>query len=301
MQTPKIHAALMTQNELTDLRDNVALLLPWVDSITVVDGGSMDLTIPFMRAWSSVEPKLRFFIHSWSDNFPQQRNNVLRRVAEVAAGGDWLLFVDPDEFLDLPTLQSLRRLPAVVYNKRERYCRVGFKCRSVTLRGPQRVWENHDDYHKGLLIRWSPALQYGHDGEGAVHEVLRGADPIYYTGHHPEFPAFWYEHRKQENIIWPRGLRNFFIGGGGKNLGSKNPSWVELRTITDRIGFRGWHEFLRYLIAGNIDAALKDFLVRHRHERGSDGASEVREGYKAYFRLWHPEEEPQELRGEAIE
>lgn len=297
----RIHACAMTQNELPDLQQNISLLLPYVDSVTVIDGGSIDLTIPTLRAWGKSESKLRLFVHPWQDSFPAQRNNVLSRVGEVAADSDWLLFVDPDEFLDLPTLESMRRVAQVAQGKRERYRRVGFRCRSVTMRGPVRVHESQDDYWKGLLIRWSPALKYGHDGEGAVHETLHGADPIYCTGHHPEFPALWYEHRKQENVIWPRGCRNFFIGGGGKNLGHKNPSWVEFKTIADSLGLRTWHEFQRYLLAGCLDDRLSDWMVRHRHERGYDGASEVREVYKTAFRLYHPEQEPAELRGEVIE
>ena len=77
----KIHVALMTQNELLDLKENVEGLLPHVDSVTIVDGGSLDGTIPYMRNLSrQTNGKVRFFIHPWTDNFPAQRNNYLRRV-----------------------------------------------------------------------------------------------------------------------------------------------------------------------------------------------------------------------------
>ena len=296
----KIHAALMTQNEMLDLSANIALLRQYADSITVVDGGSIDGTIPYMRNMTVQDTKIRFFIHPWRDNFPEQRNNYLRRIAEIASDGDWVLAIDPDEFVEPATLTRLRQLAEHVYAKPERYVRVGIRCRSVTLRGPDRVHHGEDDYRKGLFFRWNPGLRYGHDGEGAVHETLAGADPIFFTGHHPEFNDLVYEHRKQENVTWSRGIRNYFIGGGGPNLGSKNHRWVELKSIVGSLGVDSWHRTHSYLIGGNIDQSLKDWIIRYRHEQGWDGSSEQREWFKTYFRLYHPEEEPAELRNEHI-
>lgn len=291
----------MTQNEHLDLVTNVQTMLPYVDSVTIIDGGSIDGTIPYFRNWSRQDGRIRFFIHPWKDNFPAQRNNYLARVNEIAQDGDWLLCVDPDEVLDDPSFQVLRQIPAVVTAKREKYSRVGFRCRSVSLRGAERVHTNVDNYWKGLYFRWHPGLRYSHDGEGAVHERLDGADPIYMTGHHPEYPPFFYEHRKQENVTWPRGVRNYFCGGGGPNLGSQNHRWVEMKQIAGALGIQTWHQMQAYLLAGNIDGRLKDWIIRYRHERGWDGSSEQREWFKTYFRVYHPEEEPPELRGEVIE
>lgn len=297
----KIHVGMMTQNESTDLIPNVASLLPHVDSVNIVDGGSTDGTIPYFRNWQRVEPKIRYFIHPWRDNFPEQRNNYLRRVGEIAVDGDWVLVCDPDEYFSQEAFASLRRLAEVVQKKREHYQAVAFKCRSVSMRGPERTWSNEDDYWKTLYFRWSPSLRYDHNGEGAVHEILRGASPTYCTGHHPEFPALMYEHVKQENVTWPRGCRNLFIGGGGPNLGKKNPRWLELRAISDRLGLKTWHEFQKYLLVGNIDPQLKAWIIENRKTTGFDGASEHREVYKTLYRFYHPEDEPAELRGEYIE
>jgi hypothetical protein len=163
------------------------------------------------------------------------------------------------------------------------------------------VWDNQDNYWKGLFFRWASHLRYVHDGEGAVHERLVGADPMYQTGHHPEFPNLWYEHRKQENVVWVRGVRNYFIGGGGPNLGSRNPRWVKMKSIAGRLGLDTWHKMNAYLLAGQLDGELRDWIIAHRRETGWDGSSEQREWYKLYFRFYHPEQEPVELRGEAIE
>lgn len=268
----KIHACLMTMNELLDLRDNLVAMLPYVDTATVVDGGSIDGTIPYLRNWSKQEPRVRFFIHPWKDNFPAQRNNYLARVAEIAVAGDWIVAVDPDEVLDQAALASLRDIARVVPAKPEQFARVGFRCRSVRLRASDRVHQQEDSHWKGLFYRWSSDLHYTHHGDGAVHEVLSGADPMYMLGHHPEFPTLFYEHRKQENVIWPRGVRNYYCGGGGMNLGRENPRWVELREIAGRLGISTWQQMHTYLIAGNIASELKDWIVKYRRERGWDGS-----------------------------
>jgi glycosyltransferase involved in cell wall biosynthesis len=285
----RVHCGLMTQNELVDLITNVSLVLPYVDSVTIIDGGSIDGTVSYMRNWSRIESKIRYFIHPWRDNFPEQRNNYLSRIREIANDGDWVLAFDPDEFIEETWLRELRSVPGIVGNN----MRVGFQCRSVSLRGAQRVWENLDPYWKGLFYRWHNGLRYTHDGEGAVHERLLGADPTYNS-------HLIYEHRKQEHVTWPRGVRNYFCGGGGPNLGSRNHRWIELKTIVGNLGIATWHQFHAYLIAGNIDQSLKDWIIRYRHEQGWDGSSEQREFYKTYFKLYHPEEEPGELQHEVI-
>jgi glycosyltransferase involved in cell wall biosynthesis len=267
--------------------------------VTVIDGGSTDGAIPYLRNWERVNPKIRMFIHPWKDNFPEQRNNYLRRVGEIAADGDWVLAFDPDEFLAPDALTDLRAI--IDQANRLKLRRVCFQCRSVSYRGPERVWENVDNYWKGLLYKWSPNLKYGHTGDGPVHETLNGVGSRdMEMGHTPGTRQYLYEHRKQENVIWPRGLRNLFVGGGGPNLGSKNPFWVELRAIASRLGLETWAQFHAYILKGGIDAELKRWFVDHRHDNWGDGSSEHREGFKTVFRLYHPEEEPEETRGEHI-
>ena len=73
-----------------------------------------------------------------------------------------------------------------------------FKCRSVSLKGDKRVWENLDEYWKGLFFRYRPGLHY----IGNPHETL-----VYPNEHlRPLRTDLIYEHVKQENIIWHRGL-----------------------------------------------------------------------------------------------
>jgi len=291
----KIHAAMMTQNELFDLEHNVGRLLEIMDTVTVVDGGSLDGTIPYMRNWARVDERVRFFIHPWNDNFPAQRNNYIARVREIAEPGDYLFACDPDELLD-PVVEG--------HAWREELLRVAgtgvgtglIRCRSVSYRGPLRAWENVDEYHKPLFLKLTPELGYGHGGAMPVHETLYGRAP----GECRLSESFLYEHRKQENVIWPRGARNYFCGGGGPNLGATNHRWVELRQIAYLQEITTWTQMHIALLKGDLHPSLKAWIIKYRLEDGWDGSSEQREWYKTYFRMYHPEEEPAELRGEHI-
>ncbi len=304
----KIIYCLRTQNELTDLIPNITAALPYVDKVICLDGGSQDLTVPYMRNWANQEPKIHFEIDVWRDDFPAARNEYLKRAALYAQEGDWLTTADPDEFYMPETWEKLHR--AIDRAERDGCNMIGLQCRSVSMDGPKRVWENLDDYWKELIVKWDPNFYYSgfkcHEGKAGVpHNILK-------TG-------LLYEHRKQSNITWIRGCRNLWTAGGGPNLGNENPAWQRFRSITDNLGLKTWNQVVSYLVKGNISQDLKQFFIDHMFEGMNcagprtltalyperfpiewDGASEMREGYKAYFRQFHPEEEPQEFRGVEI-
>lgn len=282
----------MTQDRLHETKECVERALPYVDHIVLVDGGSRDDSIYYFRNWSEVEPKIHFYLHPWEDNFSRQRNNYLFRAGEVAKDGDWILVSDPDEWFEEKTFQNLHNIASFVESVG--HTAAGFQCRSISLKGPTKVHESMDDYWKHLFYRWEPDMHYvGNPHEGMV--MPRHGFRMVNT-------PFIYEHIKQENIIWKRGCRNMYIGGGGPNLGDRNQLWLELRSIVKDVYGRllVWHEFEKEMLKGNLDQRVKGWMTKVRLEDGWDGASEHRESYKYYFRVLHPEEEPEELRGEHI-
>lgn len=281
---------MMAQNNMMEVKACVERALPHVDHIVIVDGGSVDDSIFYFRNWSKKEPKLHFYIHPWTDNFSGQRTNYLRHADEFAQPGDWILVSDPDELFEEATFKNLRGIAQAVVSKGN-YNAAGFQCRAISLQGPERVWENLDNYWKHLFYKWEPNMRY----VGNPHEtlVISGGLRIVNT-------PFIYEHIKQDNVIWKRGMRNLFVGGGGPNLGTKNSRWQDLRDICKSLGIDTWHQFNSYLLKGNIAQSLKDWMIKYHDIDGFDGASEHREVYKTYFRIYHPEEEPPELKDKHI-
>jgi glycosyltransferase involved in cell wall biosynthesis len=280
----------MTQNRLHETRACVERALPYVDHVVIVDGGSIDDSIFYLRNWSREEPKLHFYVHPWEDNFPQQRTNYLRRAGEFAQPGDFVLVSDPDELFEEETFSAMRQVceQTIAQGRNS----AGFQCRSVSLRGPKRVWENLDNYWKHLLYLWHPTMHY----IGNPHEslIIPGGLNIWNT-------PFKYEHIKQEDVIWHRGMRNFVIGGGGPNLGNSNHVWIECKEIcrSNNIPLE-WHAFEKYLLKGKIHPVLRQWMIKYHDIDGFDGTSEIRECYKTYFRVYHPEEEPENLKGKHI-
>lgn len=265
---------MMTQNRLVETMNNVQRVLPFVDQVVVVDGGSIDDSIFYMRNWAEKEPKLKFFLSAWRDDFSWQRNNYLKHVPD----NTWALVSDPDEIFSDDILQNLPALVDIAESSGKNM--IGFQCRSVSYKGPVRVWENLDTYWKRLLFKKFHGTAY----QGNPHEHLVN------HSHQIMDTRLVYEHVKQENVIWHRGARNMFVGGGGPNLGQNNPRWVSLRNLCAELGVHTWHQYDQYLIKGNIDQRIKDLLVSFKDLDGWDGSSEHREMYRLYFEIYHPEE-----------
>lgn len=270
----------MTQNRLSETKYCVERVLPWVDKVVIVDGGSIDDSIFYFRNWADKEPKLKFIVSAWRDDFSWQRNNYLAHVPDDT----WALVSDPDEWFTDEVLSNLQRM----VQKAEELGKdmIGFQCRSVSYKGPNRVWENLDRYWKRLLFKKYKGVQYA----GNPHEHLKGHP------HHIMDTDLIYEHVKQENVIWHRGARNLFVGGGGPNLGTNNLRWVQLRNRCKELGITSWHQFDQYLLKGNVHPDIKAWMYNAKDCAGFDGSSEHRELYKLYFRVYHPEEEPEEFR-----
>ena len=84
-------------------------------------------------------------------------------------------------------------------------------------------------------------------------------------------------------------------------MGTKQQLWGPFRELVkQKTGIESWKDFDAYMVGGKIDPEIRARIVEFRKETNYDGASEWREFYKTYFRIYHPEEEPEELKSEVI-
>jgi glycosyltransferase involved in cell wall biosynthesis len=284
----------MTQNSVSETSRCIKRALPYVDHIIIVDGGSIDSSILYFRNWESIEPKLHFYLYPWKDNFSEQRNNYLKEAARFAKMGDIILTSDPDELFEEEAFQKMYTLGERLNNSQ--YNAASFQCRSVSIKGEKRVYENMDDYWKPLMYKWHPEMRY----HGNPHETLSMPIPVLVAS-----TNLIYEHIKQENGIWPKGMRNYIVGGGGPNLSNKNKYWLKLREIMKDLDLNNWHSFNEYLLKGNIDRRLKDEFEKYItlteiFPGHTDGLSEMRECFKTYYFIYHPEELPEYLKDVSI-
>lgn len=283
----RITYCMMTLNRLYEVAKCIERVQPYVDRVVIVDGGSNDDTILTLRNWKGVE----LYLHPWKDHFSNQRNNYLKHAGEDNGGTDWIIVSDPDELFLVDTCKNFRKL-AEEYSK-TRYNMLAFESHSVTLEGQKIVSNNADKYWKGLMFKYSMGMHY----VGNPHETLMMDKGPFMTNLN-----YGYYHIKQNGMTWIRGARNAFIGGGGPNLGDRHPLWKPfLKIVEEDTGITKWNEFDKYLIAGEISPRIREQLIKFKDETGYDGSSEWRELYKTFFRIYHPEKEPEEFVGVRIE
>jgi glycosyltransferase involved in cell wall biosynthesis len=96
----RLSAALIVRNESRYIEGCLRSLSGWVDEIVIVDTGSCDDTIAKAQQFPV---ELRHF--AWCDDFSAARN-----VALAQASGEWILYIDADERLEVPSPALLERL-----------------------------------------------------------------------------------------------------------------------------------------------------------------------------------------------
>ena len=95
-----ISAALIVRDEAAFIEDCLRSLIGNVDEIVLVDTGSRDRTVEIA---SRFPVKLDHF--AWCDDFSAARNFALER-----ASGDWILYIDADERLEIPDRDAFRSM-----------------------------------------------------------------------------------------------------------------------------------------------------------------------------------------------
>ena len=259
----------------------------YVDRIVLI----YDETYPQSKIdeWKKAYAKLDAYFDPWKDSMPEMRNTYLSKLEE----GDWALVSDPDEVFDEHFLRNLRLL--IENAERNGVNQLLINSHDVDEEEDGTLEEGVSDFFKALLFKiGGDAGQVYYMGVGLsknVHETLCG-------NWRPQVlpKEYFYRHYKKFHEVWERGFRNFWMGGGGNNVGpvlpngQPNKPWFSLRAITDRLGLKRWGDVREYMRKGNIDEEFKRWLIDNRNWNDvPDMASEIREGFK-WYKWLHPEE-----------
>jgi hypothetical protein len=141
----RVSAALIVRNESAFIDDCLRSLTGVVDEIVVVDTGSTDDTMEKARRFP-----VGLHTFKWCNDFSAARNFAIDQ-----ASGDWILYVDADERLDVPDRAAWND---VIADRRK----VGWR-----LRFHQRVgWT---PYLELRLFRNDPRIRF----RGVIHECMR--------------------------------------------------------------------------------------------------------------------------------
>lgn len=97
---PKITCGIITYNEERSIQRCIQSVINEVDEILIVDSFSSDKTLDIIK---DEFPSCRIVSNKWDHSFSKQRNIIFDY-----AEGDWILFLDADEFIDKNEIGKLR-------------------------------------------------------------------------------------------------------------------------------------------------------------------------------------------------
>ena len=132
----KLFAVMMIKDEEENLKRCIPTIKPFVDEIIVVDTGSTDRTVEYLKAQGA-----KVFEHPWEDDYSIHRNQGIQHAKDE--GADWIFIVDADEELigEIPLSDIRRKLESSPAD-----------CKVLTLR--------LDDIQKGKVVMTFPTPRF---------------------------------------------------------------------------------------------------------------------------------------------
>lgn len=104
----RISGCIITKNEQENIAACISSLKPIVDEIIVVDTGSEDDTVRIAEDMGAFVVKQR-----WEDDFSKAKNYALEK-----AKGDWIIFLDADEYFTEDMIPKVRPIIEKVHSDR---------------------------------------------------------------------------------------------------------------------------------------------------------------------------------------
>ncbi len=254
----------VTQDRLDNNKRNLPIILPYVDRVVIIDGGSQDGTVEYLK---SLGPKVEVFHRPWDDSFANQYNEYLKH---IKAG--WVLLCDDDE---VPSEQLLLLLRSCVEKSENgtKFDHVEFRANDVTY--VEGDWENRVDngpceYYRKIFFKWNPNLRY----TVHLHQALQGLrGPVAKCKEH-------YYHIKSTKDELRNACRNYFISGEWPSHpveeGIKTPEWNEMKQLiaTHHFGDGLFSNLNGLMVSGKVCQEFKDWAEKYRtHNEGVDGES----------------------------
>ena len=146
----KISACYIVKNEQENIRHSIESLKNQYDELIVIDTGSEDGTVDVVRSLGG-----NVFAYQWQDDFAAARNFALAK-----ATGDWLIFLDADEYFTAATAGNLRRVLEMASPEAD-----GILVDMVNFDAD--TGEVQDHFYQARLLRNWKGLHY----EGIIHEA----------------------------------------------------------------------------------------------------------------------------------
>lgn len=149
----KISACMIAKNEEKNIETCINSYKNIVDEIIVVDTGSSDRTIEIAE---NLDAKVYFF--EWINDFAAAKNFALSK-----AKGDWIIFLDADEYFDEASAKKIRNI--ILSLKNSKYTAIGCKLTNIDKVTNKLI----DSFMQVRIFKNDKNIRY----ESSIHEGLR--------------------------------------------------------------------------------------------------------------------------------
>jgi tetratricopeptide (TPR) repeat protein len=170
----KLTACMIVKNEEVMLSKTLSNLVKSVDEVVMVDTGSTDATVEIAK-----KNGVKLYHFDWIDDFSAARNESLKH-----ATGDWIIWIDADEFVEAEDFKKLKdflaKAKGKAYNLFINECPIdsfNSDCTYFKLK----VFKN------GEGIRFEKPINeniYSKQGSPVVGDGVIKSTPIYHWGNH---------------------------------------------------------------------------------------------------------------------
>jgi len=262
----RTYLCYITLDRFPELKINLDATQGFFDETIVVDGGSTDGTLAYIRKH---RPDIHLIEAPWRDDFAWSRNQYLNKIEELREPGEVSIYcrTDTDEFYAEQTLYNIKSI--IEQALQEGYNQVCLHCFDV-INGKQK----YTDYHKPLLHIFEPGMKYS----DKIHERLVSPYNVLQKNNN-----FLYTHIRNTEDVWGRAARNFYLGEGFHKSPENRAIHAELLEILgDLPDHRAFVEILK---SGKVSPELERFLIGYKdYGQPSNDAcyTEIRE----LFLLW---------------
>jgi len=154
MDRVKISACYIAKNESHNIEQSLQSIKDIADEIIFVDTGSTDDTIAIAEKYGA-----KVYSYPWQDDFSAPRNFALAK-----ASGDWIIFIDADEYFPLDCCEALKGI--IVEQFRQGYDG------AFLIRRYDIDVDKHNDVLADTLVNRVYANKKNRCYHGLVHEEL---------------------------------------------------------------------------------------------------------------------------------